>query len=780
MCDNASSNNPVSLIKFLEEKIVIIPFLQRDYAQGRDNKETEVVRTMFVVAICNSIIKNEPLSLDFTYGEKKSDEKRYYPVDGQQRLLTLFLVCAWVYRNLKSDKKSKEKRDGLYKALMNFHFEARHEASVYLKALLDDSVPDSSLISPEIWHKSPSAEGMARTYALINEKLSNRDVETENLIDNLNNITFFEISGDLPSDVFIKMNARGRKLSDSEIFKAAVIKEFPSENQDKKFSSAYSAFFEKLFDEYKDADKTDKALMRIIRSWFYFLESQKKDGKEVPEEKTKKLNWLSDYIPFQEYKNIIKTEPVAISALINFFDFCISEKEQNVDDIVGKVLPVRDRKELLELSPDILSALVVFFINGNTKILDDLKKWMRFACNIIDNTDISDIRSGLLKEIANADDFYSYIREFDCSKLKNASALQVQMEEEKEKIDVIKNNKTISVEKIEEAENFSFAYGAIRYLYKDANWKNQWVNFEKKFLKFKDLFEVKADNLCNIPKEAISKFVWGVDQGDIQEKFIYSMKIGKDFVWREIFLLNGAKFAEITDAILMEKDVNTLKLKDDNISLHKQLIAMIDNCCNNDETIVRYRWYHRNKCYYPFLYPRNSSGSDWYLLDGARLKDDSDKACHLCLNNQLYVALVNKDGVRPCCLKWRPETKSYTLEEVQLIVKDSGFVTQYRNSEGKIAGYKGDKFYFSYYGKYYALAIRYDEYGSYISRIPIDENGNMNLSDEAIWKGHEPVYIDCCIDVQSNGGKYDEDGIVKAVKKKVEEIIEKLSTEQGL
>ena len=779
MCENASSNKPVSLIKFLEEKIVIIPFLQRDYAQGRDNKETEVIRTMFVDAICNSIIKNEPLSLDFTYGEKKSDEKRYYPVDGQQRLMTLFLVCAWFYRNIKSDKNSKEKRDGLYNALMNFHFEARHEASDYLKALLDDSVPDSSLISPEIWHRSPSAEGMARTYALINEKLSNQNVETENLIDNLNNITFFEISGDLPSDVFIKMNARGRKLSESEIFKASVIKEFPSENQDMKFSSAYSMFFEKLFDEYKDADKKEKALMRIIKSWFYFLESQKKDGKEAQKEKPEKLNWLSDYIPFQEYKNIIKTEPVAISALVKFFDFCSSAKKQSVNDILRNVLPVRDRKELLVLSPDILSALVVFFINGNTKILDDLKKWMRFACNIIDNTDISDIRSGLLKEIANADDSYSYIREFDCSKLKNASALQVQMEEEKEKIYVI-TEKNISVEKIEEAENFSFAYGAIRYLYKDANRKNQWGNFEKKFLKFKDLFEVDDTdvNLCNIPKEAISKFVWGAKQGDIQEKFIYSMKIGKDFVWRDIFLLNREEFAAITDAILTEKDVCN---PEDNISLREQLIAMIDNCCNNDETIVRYRWYHRNQgYYYPFLYPRNSSGSDWYLLDGARLKDDSDKACHLCLNNQLYAALVNKDGVRPCFWKWRPETKSYTLEEVQLIVKDSGFVTQYRNSEGKIEGYKGDKFYFSYYGKFYALAIRYDEYGSYISRIPIGENGNVNLSDEAIWKGHEPVYIDCCVDVQSNDGKYDEDGIVDAVKKKANEIIKKLSTEQGL
>lgn len=775
MCDNALSNNPVSLIKFLEEKIVIIPFLQRDYAQGRDNKETEVIRTMFVDAICNSIIKNEPLSLDFTYGEKKSDEKRYYPVDGQQRLMTLFLVCAWVYRKLKSNKNSKEKRDGLYKALMNFHFEARHEASDYLKALLDDSVQDSSLISHEIWHRSPSAEGMARTYALINEKLSNRDVETGNLIDNLNSITFFKISGDLPSDVFIKMNARGRKLSESEIFKASVIKEFPSENHDKKFSSVYSTFFEKLFEEYNDADKTDKALMRIIRSWFCFLESQIKDEKEVLEEKPKKLNWLSDYIPFQEYKNIIKTDPVAISALVNFFDFCTSEKEQKVDDTLRNVLPVRDRKELLELSPDILSALVAFFINGNTKILDDLKKWMRFACNIIDNTDISDIRSGLLKEIAHADDYDSYILNFDCSKLKDASALQAQMEEEKEKIGAIKNKETISIEKIEEAENFSFAYGAIRYLYKDANWKNQWGSFEKKFLKFKDLFEVNKEDgkLCNIPKEAISKFVWGADQGNIQEKLIYSMKIGKDFVWREIFL-NGVKFAEITDAILMEKDVNTLKLKDDNISLHKQLIAMIDNCCNNDETIVRYRWYHRNQgYYYPFLYPRNSSGSDWYLLDGAWLQDKY----HLCLNNQLYAALVNKDGVRPCFWKWRPETKSYTLEEVQLIVKDSGFVTQYRNSEGKIEGYKGDKFYFSYHGKFYALAIRYDEYGSYISRIPIGENGNVNLSDEAIWRGHEPVYIDCCIDVQSNDGKYDKDDIVAAIKTKADEIIKKLSTE---
>ena len=527
MCDNASSNNPVSLIKFLEEKIVIIPFLQRDYAQGRDNKETEVIRTMFVDAICNSIIKNEPLSLDFTYGEKKSDEKRYYPVDGQQRLLTLFLVCAWVYRNLKSDKKSKEKRDGLYKALMNFHFEARHEASVYLKALLDDSVPDSSLISPEIWHKSPSAEGMARTYALINEKLSNQNVETGNLIDNLNNITFFEISGDLPSDVFIKMNARGRKLTESEILNAGIIGQI---GEKKTFKYAFLHFYEAVFWDIIDIRKNedvsndsiiqtvDNVIMRVVKSYCRWL-TKGDDYK------------FNDFILPEKYWEALGKDE-AYKNLQKFFVFYTNGES------FKKFLPerkrnIQEKKHLFEsLNEKLIASAITFF----GKDADDrsFSSWMRISANLIDNS-CSDKN---LKKIINllseySSDIESYLSSKNVSYFldrleveeKNHINTLEQLEEEIKKIKLIESDSNWK-SAIERAENKEILNGKVSILWCDGgdkdierfnanlsslielwdkqNTEKREYTFSKTLLSYykSNLPEMRIDMKCSKPSEA--------------------------------------------------------------------------------------------------------------------------------------------------------------------------------------------------------------------------------------------------------------------------------------
>jgi hypothetical protein len=67
-----------------------IPLIQRDYAQGRTSPSVRKIRELFLGAIYGALTGGSPLTLDFVYGE--ISEKRFYPLDGQQRLTTLFLL----------------------------------------------------------------------------------------------------------------------------------------------------------------------------------------------------------------------------------------------------------------------------------------------------------------------------------------------------------------------------------------------------------------------------------------------------------------------------------------------------------------------------------------------------------------------------------------------------------------------------------------------------------------------------------------------------------------
>lgn len=67
---------------------VKIPILQRDYAQGRE--ENTSICENFLKTLKNSILHDKTINLDFIYGNV--DNGVFLPLDGQQRLTTLFLL----------------------------------------------------------------------------------------------------------------------------------------------------------------------------------------------------------------------------------------------------------------------------------------------------------------------------------------------------------------------------------------------------------------------------------------------------------------------------------------------------------------------------------------------------------------------------------------------------------------------------------------------------------------------------------------------------------------
>lgn len=87
-------NKAISFWHFIQEHTVEIPIIQRDYAQGRLGEE--YLRYNFLINLKQALddyLPNEKkvLILDFVYGSQNKDNPKSYPLDGQQRLTTLWL-----------------------------------------------------------------------------------------------------------------------------------------------------------------------------------------------------------------------------------------------------------------------------------------------------------------------------------------------------------------------------------------------------------------------------------------------------------------------------------------------------------------------------------------------------------------------------------------------------------------------------------------------------------------------------------------------------------------
>lgn len=120
-------NAKYNLKSLLENYRVVIPLIQRDYAQGRKDKRTTEVRKKLLQDINTALIDTNvgPLDLNFIYG--KSTNGKFIPLDGQQRLTTLFLVYLFAYRD-------NDECD----FLGNFSYETRKSSAKFFESLVEN------------------------------------------------------------------------------------------------------------------------------------------------------------------------------------------------------------------------------------------------------------------------------------------------------------------------------------------------------------------------------------------------------------------------------------------------------------------------------------------------------------------------------------------------------------------------------------------------------------------------------------------------------------------
>ncbi len=240
-------------IDILTQKVEI-PIIQRDYAQGRTDSKTNKIRKDFLDVLFDFIqLKskdpNAEIELDFIYGFNEGDEKQpseFVPIDGQQRLTTLWLLYWFVAAKENIGESEKY-------FLSNFVYETRHSTTQFCKELIKFSPAfANSSISSEIknqswyfetWEFDPSIQAMLVVLDDIENRYSVFDLE--NVWQNIGNtfcpFYFYKLDMKkvgLTDDLYIKMNSRGKPLTEFEYFKAGFSELISDENKKKRFEQS--------------------------------------------------------------------------------------------------------------------------------------------------------------------------------------------------------------------------------------------------------------------------------------------------------------------------------------------------------------------------------------------------------------------------------------------------------------------------------------------------------------------------------------------------------------
>lgn len=224
----------LTLWKALEQYHIVIPTIQRDYAQGRKNdpKITQI-RKAFLQALVQSLTENQELELDFVYGSL--NQKTLELLDGQQRLTTLFLLhCYLVHKN----KLNIKEIDVIKERLQKFSYQTRTSSKLFISQLVEKlaemewSGKPSMAIENEawflaVWRKDPTIISILTMLDELDSLLGTKHTDELNelwmglsshSVLNFYLLPMNEFS--LTDELYIKMNARGVQLTEFENFKA--------------------------------------------------------------------------------------------------------------------------------------------------------------------------------------------------------------------------------------------------------------------------------------------------------------------------------------------------------------------------------------------------------------------------------------------------------------------------------------------------------------------------------------------------------------------------------
>lgn len=606
-----------------------IPMIQRDYAQGRAD-EAEI-RNRFLKSIFNALVNDENLELDFVYGSIKELDKKihFIPLDGQQRLTTLFLLHLYIgQRELKTIE-----LDSLLNTLKGFTYATRSSARDFCEKLIAISLSFKENPKKEItnsawfygrFEKDPTVKAMLimldSIHSHYEQELSNNS--SIQLFPSLSKLSFYilPLGGfNLSDELYIKMNARGKQLTDFENFKADLInwirdEKNPNKNEFRKevslnnrqmpyhlsFATKLDNSWTHLFWEYIKQFKTDSKNIDIfyLRFWNRFLlnnhitsSSEMSDTIEKGDI-FKKLYGNDDsevslkYDGFDFYQQLFEKQDVTLNAQQTLDG--LSDNFTEIQKCLQPVWAVKDSWNLFDEKINqrqrILFLAITLYLQKNTFDIDKFKNWIRVIWNIIIDPDIRSISVMISimriidKLSVGSGDIYEFLAGSSLQAIiqNETSFVKAQLKEEKLKAELIISDPSWEAEFIL-AEKHQLFQGNIGFLLLN---EPDIKSFKHRVSISKMLFSAKGSkDAFNVDHILIRALISSIDNWDD----LYAFNFGDNFDNWQLLLRRNSKvqsficnLCNLTDEKVVISDLKTKAKAASNINGWSSESTIID------------------------------------------------------------------------------------------------------------------------------------------------------------------------------------------------------------
>lgn len=571
----------ITFLDLIEQHSICVPKIQRDYAQGREDRKTTEIRESFLEEMIETLIakENNTLVLDFVYGST-NNKNVFTPLDGQQRLTTLFLLHWYL---LPADKIELLKNEI---GIPRFTYETRISSKDFCKQLVattpliikdnaTESMPRKNneqtkkewTLSESIknepwflwsWRKDPTIKGMLVTLDAIDRKLktiSDKNTLWNNLSEG-RRIVFHLLPLDqfnLTDELYVKMNARGKELSDFDILKSTLEEQMKKNNVceclqekwrthidskwmdlfwNKKAANFLSTTNETENKQEEAANNVEVFYLRFFKRMMYFhlfmiddfekpeaLDSERFPGGIKSVRTYVRSNDIITIVPQLSKCNFFNT---------NFYSFVVDTMEQllykednkikeggefvtipfwKIDNRpVDNIFEMFIDEKITYLGRILFFALVQFFKYHKAESLfecetlkKELNNWMRIIRNLVYNTsynDVDEFRNTIKTlEVLAATIYERNDAESVLDYFANDGEVgrfdKEQVSEEKEKAYQIQSKEDWA-NKIMDAENFAFWQGCIRFLFTDRENLYNWDLFDTRFTNAQKYFDVNG------------------------------------------------------------------------------------------------------------------------------------------------------------------------------------------------------------------------------------------------------------------------------------------------
>lgn len=504
---------------FDRHPFVEVPIVQRDYVQGRESAFE--VRAGFVDALFSALAKPKddpslPLDLDFVYGSVEgADRKAFSPLDGQQRLTTLFLLH-W-YLAWQDGKLADFRAFALNAGTSRFAYAVRPSSGEFFDALAswDPGMKPqevrilSALIADQPWFfrswtLDPTIQAVLTMLDALHDKFGSREGLYERLIDSERPCITFQLldlrSFGLSDDLYIKMNARGKPLTPFETFKARFEQHldavFPEEKRELRgiqvsvkdyFSHRIDTDWADLFWRHRDKQTQlfDDRVMQLIRA--LVMVTRDPDSPAV-DRVLEALGSQGNGYGFLKLKEDGCLDQPLLETLIATLDgWCGSAGElrthlSNADffdegRIFERAITRGGNLTYEELVQ--LHAYCAYIVeHGHTLSSEPFSEWMRVIRNLSANSTydrVEDYRRSIrsLNElIDNSDSILEYLAD---PEIEVPGFNEQQVQEEKLKAQLLRRGKDWRP-LILEAERHGYFKGQIEFLFKFCGVLDRWVD----------------------------------------------------------------------------------------------------------------------------------------------------------------------------------------------------------------------------------------------------------------------------------------------------------------